>query len=281
MMRKILLLAAAVIIPVMMSAQVQIDTKKVKIEDFTEKTTKVVMTGNFFFDQSFKDEIMSRWRISPFEFCSLEEFQSLKTDDSYYFLMVVKGQYRKESRPGLSMLSVMKGGPDAEKGISKMLDVVTVPLMSAEDPSGREFIFMPAILDIIQDHILRSMETDVAGYSGLSGYNENIMEAENKDIIMAEDDLSSGLTPDVMKEFESKGIIVTDTDTADEMMLDNTPNALVSFTVYPSDRAAGSYCYKMLIDAQTHKLYYYRRHKISRHNGPGFLIEDLDRIADR
>ena len=48
-MKKFLILALAIMIPVTMSAQAQINTKKVKIEDFTEKTTKVVLTGNIFF----------------------------------------------------------------------------------------------------------------------------------------------------------------------------------------------------------------------------------------
>lgn len=280
-MKRFFLLVLAVVMPLVMSAQAQINTKKEKIEDFTEKTIKVVMTGNIFFDQSFKDEIISRWRISPFEFCTMEEFDSLKTDSGYYFLLLVKSRFRKESRPGMDMLTVVKGGEAAEKGLSKMLDVVTVPLMSSENPSGREFIFLPALLDIIQDHIMKSMETDVAGYSGLSNSNMNLLSAGTKDIIIAEDDLSAEVTPELVKEFAAMDIMVTDTDTADEMMLEHTPNALVSFTVYPSDQEAGSFCYKMLIDAQTHKLYYFRRHKISRKFGPGFLIEDLDRIAER
>lgn len=280
-MKKFLILALAIIIPVTMSAQAQINTKKVKIEDFTEKTTKVVLTGNIFFDQSLKDEVQNRWRISPFEFCTLKEFEKLKTDDSYYFLMTVKGQFRKETRPGLTMLSVMKGGAAAEKGISKMLDVVTVPVMSTDDPSGREFVFLPALLDIIQEHILRSMETDVAGYSGLSNFNMNMNEADRKDIIIAADDLAPGMSEEELESFEADGIYVTDTDIADEMMMEHTPNAVVSFTVYPSDRGRGSFCYKMLIDAQTHKLYYFRRHKLSKRAGAGFLPEDLYRIAGR
>ncbi len=264
-----------------MSAQAQINTKKVKIEDFTEKTTKVVLTGNIFFDQSLKDEVQNRWRISPFEFCTLKEFEELKTDDSYYFLMTVKGRFKKESRPGLTMLSVMKGGAAAEKGISKMLDVVTVPVMATDDPSGREFVFLPALLDIIQEHILRSMETDVAGYSGLSSFNMNMNEADRKDIIIAADDLAPGMSEEELESFEADGIYVTDTDIADEMMMEHTPNAVVSFTVYPSDRGRGSFCYKMLIDAQTHKLYYFRRHKLSKRAGAGFLPEDLYRIAGR
>ena len=281
-MKKIILAAVSVLVPVIMSAQAQINTKKEKIEDFTEKTTKVVLTGNMFFDQTFREEVQNRWRISPFEFCTLQEFEQLKTDSGYYFLMAVKGQFRKETRPGLTMLSVVKGGEEASGGISRMLDVITVPVMSAEDPSGREFVFLPALLDIIQNHILRSMETDVAGYAGLSTYNSIIDTAtEGKNFIFAEDDLSEELTPEIMDEYADDKVIVTDTDTADEIMMENTTNSVVSFTVYPSDRRKGSFCYKMLIDAGTHQLYYYKRHKITKRTGPGFLPEDMDRIIGK
>lgn len=280
-MRKLLITVMAVLLPLAMSAQAQINTKKTKIEDFTEKTIKVVLTGNMFFDQSFEDEVQNRWRISPFEFCSMKEFEALKTDDSYYFMLAVKSQFRKESRPGLTMLSVVKGGAAAEKGIGRMLDVATVPIMSTEDPSGREFIFLPALIDIIQEHILKAMETDVAGYSGLGSCNENIASTREKEIIIARDDLGAGITEDMLKEYEEYGIFVTDTDIADDMMMEHTPDAVISFTVYPSDRKNGSWCYKMLVDARTHTLCYFRRHRISDRFGPGFLPEDLDRIADR
>lgn len=282
MMRKILIAAvSAILAPVLMNAQAQINTKMAKIEDFTEKVTEVVLTGNMFFDQVFKDEVSNRWRISPFEFCTLDEFENMKGDENHYFLMVVKGQFRKEVRPGLTMLSVVKGGKGADKGIGSMLDVVTVPIMSTEDPTGREFVFLPALLDILQDHILKSMESDVMAYSGLSSHNTEIILAENRNIIFAKEDLSEGLTPEIMQEYKDHGIIVTDTDTADAIMAENTPNAVVSFTVYPSDKARGSYCYKMLIDARTHELYYFRRHRITKNSGPGFLEEDMDRITAR
>ncbi len=267
--------------PLLASAQAQIDTKKMKIEDFTEKTTKVVLTGNLFFDQVFKDEIQNRWRISPFEFCSMAEFEKIKTDDSYYFLMMVKEQFRKESEPGLAVLSVMKGGEAASRGLNRMLDVVTVPLMSAENPSGREFVLLPALIDILQEHILLSMERDIAAYSGLSNYTMNLSRSEGMKIVFAEDDLSDAITEKVRKVYFRNGIEVMDTDSADELMMSHTPETLVSFTVYPSDWKKGSYCYKMLIDAATHELYYYRRHKLSTKFGPGFLLEDINRIATR
>lgn len=280
-MKKFLLLAVAAVIPVLMSAQAQINTKKVKIEDFTEKTLKVVLGGNLFFDQVFKDEVQNRWRISPFEFCSPQEFEELKTDSDYYFLLLVKGQFRKEMEPGLSMITVVKGGENASKGLNRMLDVVTVPIMSLKDPSGREFAFLPAILDILQEHILLSMEKDVAGYSGLELYTAKIGKTDGKKILFAEEDLSDEITDKVRKVYFKNGIGAAPADSVDRVMSDNTPDTIVSFTVTPADSRNGSFCYKMLIDAQTHELYYYRKHRLNSHTGPGFLLEDIHRIATR
>ena len=277
-MKKLIILFAALIMPLMAGAQAQITTKKVKIEDFTQKVTKVVLSGNPFYETSFKDEIAARWRISPYEFCTLEEFESLKGNDSYYFLILTQGQFRKETAPGLQFISLVKGGEGADKGIGNMLEVVSLPFASAEYPSGRELIFIPAFLDIIQNHTLEAMENDFNAYGGLSNTAQKLDKAGNMTIVISEDDLNSLVTETMPAEALEKDMIITDEDEADSYMLDNVAGTLVSYVVAPSEPVKGSYCYKMLIDAQTHELYYYRRHKISPKAGAGFLPEDIERI---
>ena len=274
-MKKLIILITALIMPLMAGAQAQITTKKVKIEDFTQKVTKVVLNGNPFYDTSFKDEVAARWRISPYEFCTLEEFEGLKGNDSYYFLILTQGQFRKETAPGLQFISLVKGGQGADKGIGDMLEVVSLPFASAEYPSGRELIFLPAFLDIIQSHTLEAMENDFNAYGGLSNTAQKLGKAGNMDIVISEDDLNSLVSEEMT---DSEGMTVTDEDDADSYMLDEVSGTLVSYVVAPSEPVKGSFCYKMLIDAQTHELYYYRKHKISPKAGVGFLPEDTERI---
>ena len=274
-MKKLIILITALIMPLMAGAQAQITTKKVKIEDFTQKVTKVVLNGNPFYDTSFKDEVAARWRISPYEFCTLEEFEGLKGNDSYYFLILTQGQFRKETAPGLQFISLVKGGQGADKGIGDMLEVVSLPFASAEYPSGRELIFLPAFLDIIQNHTLEAMENDFNAYGGLSNTAQKLGKAGNMDIVISEDDLNSLVSEEMT---DSEGITITDEDDADSYMLDEVSGTLVSYVVAPSEPVKGSFCYKMLIDAQTHELYYYRKHKISPKAGVGFLPEDIERI---
>ena len=157
-MKRILLLVSALLcIQINLGAQAQITTKKVKIEDFSEKVTKIVLSGNIFFDSDIKEAVRENWSISPYEFCSVDDFNRLKTSPDYYFLIKVKGQFRREKEPGIEFLSLVKGGPGAEKGIDGMLELITFPYAAADSPSGRETVFLPLVLDVIQQHVLSSI----------------------------------------------------------------------------------------------------------------------------
>lgn len=275
-MRKLFIMLAVALLPLMAGAQAQINTKKVKISDFTEKITKVVLTGNDFYDIALQDEVKARWRVSPYEFCTWEEFQRDRNSSDFYFLLTTSSQFKKESEPGLDLLSLVKGGTGAT--INSMLEVVFIPFAPAEDPSGREMVFLPAFLDIIQKHALMSMEKDTDGYIGLSNNSMNIAKAKNMEFVFSEDDLSSEITREFRDLNFDSDMVITDEDSADDYMLENKPNTLVSYVVTPADAQPGSFCYKMLISSETHELYYFRRHRITKKLGPGFLAEDIRRI---
>ena len=278
-MKRLVILLAATLLPIFASAQAQINTKKVKISDFTQKTTMVVLSGNMFYDTALEDEIVARWKASPYGFCSVEEFEQLKGSEEYYFLLTTKGQFKKEAEPGLQFMTLVKGGPKAEGGIAEMLEVVSLPIASAEDPSGRETVFLPVFLDIIQEQAIESMESDISGYTGLSNYSLNLHKTEDMIIVFSEDDLSTEIT-DAVKEvnFDDEMIIAEEED-ADEYLSNETQNAVVSYVAAPTDAKPGSYCYKMLIDNHSHKLYYFKKHRITKKTGAGFLAEDISRIA--
>ena len=278
-MKKFLILIVAAVMPFLAGAQAQINTKKMKIADFPQKVTKVVLPGNTFYDSAFQEDVATRWRISPYEFCTLEEFESLKGNDQYYFMILTQGQFRKEKEPGIQFISLVKGGEGADKGINEMLEVATVPFAAADSPSGREITYLPALLDIIQSYVLGSMEKDFSILGGLSNFATNISKASDMEIVFADEDLSNEITEEVIKkEFDSM-IQIMDVDDAEEVASEGRNNTLVSFVIAPEEPVAGSFCYKLLIDAYNHELYYFRKHKISKKIGPGFLYEDIKRVT--
>lgn len=214
-MKRIISAIAVCLLSLSAFGQAQITTKKMKLEDFPEKITKIVLPGDMFLDNIIEEEVKGHWTISPYEFCTLQEFETLKSSADYYFLLIVSGQFRRESSPGLQMFSLVKGGAGADKGLNGMLEVVSLPFRSTSYPSGREFSFIPAFIDIIQAHVLASMKTDIHAYSGLTNFTMNMAKAEGKQIFFAESDLSDNLTPEQKEKFLGGYMKVISDDDAD------------------------------------------------------------------
>lgn len=278
-MKKFLILLAAIILPLTTFAQAQITTKKIKISDFTQKTTKVVLTGNALFDAVLKEEIAARWRIAPYEFCTLQEFNELKNTDSYYFLISTKGQFKTEDEPGLQFLTLVKGGTGTKEGLDQMLEVVSLPVASAEDPSGRELTFLPAFLMIIQQYAQDSIDHDINAYVGLSNYSKNLAATASMDVVIAEEDLDSKMSQEAKEKYFTNGVKISDQETTDQLLSATAPNTVISYVAAPTNSKEGFYCYKMLIDTQTYRLCFFRKHRISPRYGAGFTDYDLRSIA--
>lgn len=278
-MRKFILTIAAIAVSLVSFAQVKVTTKKMKIADFPQKITKVVLTGNELHDARLQNAIKSNWTVSPVEFCTLDEYRSMKSNPDYYFLLSVKGQFKKEVEPGLEFLSLVKGGIGASGDENDLFQVVDVPFRAVDGHNGREYVILPALLNIMQDYVMKSIDNDVDGYVGLSNYNMNLAKSKGMRIVLAEDDLAADVMPSVRQKFFTQDMVVLPADDADDLFLDSAQNTLVSFVIAPADPQPGSYCYKLLIDSSNHNLYYFRKHKISRKSGAGFLTEDVKRIS--
>lgn len=277
MRKKLLLMAVlALFAAATAAAQATITTKKYKLADFSAKTLKVVLPGNDWLDALLREEVQHSWTLSPYEFCTTEDFDALHASDQYYFLMIVSGRFRKEKTPGIDMLTVLKGGdPD----IDRMLEVVSLPFGPDEGFSGRESTFLGPLLKIVQRRVELAMESDLKGYLGIPSTIMLGRESKHKTILFAEEDIALSVTEiDRMKFFDEK-ILSVDADDADEAMEEGSWMTLVSYVVAPENPVNGSYCYKMLFDASSGELVYFRRHKISSRRPAGFLTEDLKRIV--
>ena len=278
MMKKTFAIILAALLPALAWGQAQINTKKMKIADFTQKITKVVLTGNEFFDMALQNEITMGWRISPYEFCTMEEFEEYRTSDEFYFLVNVNGKFRKDNIPTISYLTLVKGGQGAEGGIDKMLEVVSMPVASAQSPSGREFVFLPALLEIIQNYTLASMENDVNAYGGLGTITQKIEKGSGFMAVFTEEDICPSVYDMEKVEFFDDELFITDENKADSYMLDRADNTLVGYVVAPSEPLPGATYYKMLINARTYQLYYFAQDKVSRKEGAGFMPADIKKI---
>ena len=256
-------------------AQGKVTTRKHLFADFSDKITKVVMSGNDIIDGVLRQEVVDLWTVSPFEFCSSAEYESLKKSDTYYFLLVTAGQAKGEEAPMVRFLTLEKGGAESGDNIPLRTEVISLPLCPVEGGSGRELVFLPALVKGVQDFAAQAMESEKTAYSGMLWFNGNFdRKGGIKRIYLAREDISESVTGKDKAKYLDEDIILCDEDEADKAYTDKTYNALVSYTV-----SAGTWSYKMLIDAGTDTLFYIRKHKVNAKNAAGFLAEDLKRIS--
>ena len=258
-----------------LAQQGKVTTRKFKFSDFSDKITKVVMNGGEILDAALRQEVVDRWTASPFEFCSLEDYEALKGSDEYYFLLVTAGRAKGEEAPMVRFLTLEKGGAETGDKASLRTEVLSLPLCPAEGADGRELVFLPALVKGIQDFTLRAMESEKVAYQGSAWFNDNYdRKGRIKRIYLAQEDLSRSVSEKDKGKYLDEDIILCEADEADDIYTGRTYNTLVSYTV-----AAGTWSYQMLFEADTDTLYYIRKHKISARSGAGFTADDLKRMA--
>ena len=258
--------------------QAKIQTRKVRLSDFTTKTTKVVLAGGEMFDNALQEEMARRWLVSPYEFCSVAEYEALKNKPDYYFLIPASTKTKKEAEPGVVSLTLLKGGLEKDDDPEKVgFDVISIPCATVDSPSGREFVFLPAFLDIIQRFVSEAMTSDRVSYGGLATFSRKMLRDSGKRVVFSEDDLTEAVNRDAS--WKEYGIEILDEDDADQLFLDGTPDTMVSFVVAPAQIQKGSVCYKMIISADTHELCYFEKSPVKKESELGFLPFDLKIIS--
>lgn len=208
--------------------QAKVYTRKVLMEDFHIKTAKMLINPNSTLDLALKTEITSRWRVSPYEFCTREEYAAISQDNSFYCMRIASDQ-------GVEFLVLEKCGKEKDPDTFKRsFEVVRIPLSAEDSPNGNEIFLLGAYVDFIQSFAEEAMVSDRVGYTGLANYRFRSL--KGKTIYMNENDI-----PDILEQGKE--------------------DALLAVCVAPVQAGPKTRCYKMLISADTHELFYYSSDK--------------------
>ena len=220
-------------------------TRKALLEDFPARVTKVVLSGNAISDAVFREEVTLRWNLSPYEFCTVDDYEALKEDPNYYFLHFVK-------LDDVVFLSLDKGGRKDDPDVKKQsFEVISIPVSGADAQVLDNLGYLPGFIDVIQNFVENAMTSDSKAYTGLAQYNFN-------DI--------------------GKRRIILDPEKAGEAFRDGHADTLVGISVSTGKPRIGSWCYKMLISCDTHQIFYFKKHKITEKQKEGWLASEIKRF---
>ena len=276
-MKKIVAFLLTLVIGLPLFAQGQVTTRKHRLADFTDKMTQVVLSGDEVLNAALRKEIPYIWTSSTFEFCSLEQFEKIKTQDKYYFLIPVESVFKGEEEPGIRFLTLVKGGADAKDGIGAMHEVVSLPVAAAMGTSDRDLVYLGGIIQAIQEYTLAAMESESAAYKMSEWFNGRFKKSvEGKKVFIAEEDLSSEVNEKALTKLDGNlSLHIVPSSESDWQYVHQSDETVVGYVIAPIFPVKGSVCYKLLFEADTHKLCYLERHKISEKKGEGFLASEL------
>lgn len=184
------------LLPLTAAAQKKVYTRKMKMEDFAARSTRVVLTGNASLDDAIQESVFTRWTVSPYEFCTPVEYGKIRENADFYFLSV-------ENVKDLMYLVLAKGGKQSDKDpLKQPFEVLRMPVARA-DSSAFASTFMPAYVDIIQNYVEDVLVSDAMTYGGLNNYERRIprsrkvvidLEAAAEALEQGRDDIAIGLS---------------------------------------------------------------------------------------
>ena len=277
-MKRVILTLAFILTGLSLMAQGRVSTRKYILNDFQDKITKVVLPGSDLLDGALRQEVVTNWTLSPFEFCTTSEFEKLKRSADYYFLLTGAVQFKGETQPSLVFLTLVKGGPEAGEGTTGMHEVISLPLCAAGISTGRDLVYLGALVEAVQTFTVAAMESEKTAYLGSAWFNGNYSrEGKMMTIWMSQDDIDSSVKAPA--KYLDEDFRIVSEDEADGHFLSGDFNTLCSYVVAPTNPVPGSWCFKMLFEANSHRLFYITRHRITDTRGAGFLDGDLRKIA--
>lgn len=257
-----LLLAVLAFLPSgQLFAQARVTTKTYRMSDFTALTTRmVVATGNPLLDATLTEEIQKVWKVSPFDFCTFQEYEKSQSEPGYYFLVCTPNRVGKNGN-ALIMLRLEKSGlKESDDPMKKAFDIVDVPLCSADDFSGSEITLVTAMLEIVQNYASKCMESEFNAYRTLAQYNSNVFSMSGKTLYVPE----AFVGPDALEYVSQyEDIRIVDEEEAENIFSSASDGAVVGFVIMVDEAQRGDVVYYMLIDASTHHLMYYQKDKVS------------------
>lgn len=226
-LKKLLLLSAILLVPLSGWGQKRIYTKSFQIQDFKSKTTKVVLDGAPALKASLRQEVTSFWTVSPYEFCTLAEYQKQKDSPDCYFLYT-------EVNKGIIFLTLSRGGDSSATDALKLpVTVISVPIAGVNDPDGYETVYMPAYITMLQDFVESALTSEYAAYTGLRA----ICTRKSKDTK-----------------------VITEPAEAAAAFMSQEPQSACRIIITPDGDPKSKPRFTLVIDTSTYELYSYAKH---------------------
>jgi hypothetical protein len=253
-----------------------------EINSFYGTETLVVLENTMFstYNAFIKSAIKEHWDITPYKFISVEEFNTMREDPAYSFIVLTETKFDKDKSGSVYNFINLLLGKDVGR-IEDLPEMCAIPLSIAGESDMEYSYKVGIVLRFMQAHVRHlSEDPSLSGKRYLKYYNSFIPELADKTILLAEDDLVEELRSEsVIKSLYDNDIRLVGEDEIRDAIVNKKENTLILHMVGPDSDRAGGMCFKMLIGTDDGMIYFYGEHKITPKKRKGLLVNDLRRIG--
>ena len=281
-MKKNLIIFSMLFLSLLLNAQAPFPSKD-EIKQFSLSKTCVVQEDDPFssFNSYMKDAMQEFWKVTPYEFIDVQEFNVRRLNPSYSFIVLTETNYEKDKTKSVYNFINLLQGKNVDK-LGDMPEICAVPLSFAGEDDLEYGYKLGAILSFMQKHAQLIMEDpSKTGRKYLKFYNENVPEVMKKTILVKQEDLSPEIgTIEKIRAIYSNKIEIVAEEEIVKAIENKSPNTVILHLVGPvGEKKNQGYCFKMLIGTDDAKMYYYNMQLIDKSNPNGLLPADLKRLA--
>ena len=249
---------------------------------FIGSTTCIVTedTPFSFYNQEIRQAVDKYWKVTPVRYVSTAEFNVMKTDPSYSFIVLTITNFSNDkSGSAYDFLNLLLGA-DVDD-LDEMPEFCAVPLSFAGAPEEEYSYKLGLIIRFMQYHadlVMKNPATTALRY--LKYYNKNVPEISGKTILVREEDLAPEInTVERIGNYYPYKVRIVDEEEIIRAIENKEKDILIVHKVGPAGVKQTGTCMKMLIGTGDAIMYYYDSHLVDSKNANGLLISDLKRLA--
>lgn len=288
-MKRIISCLLFVLIFIKANAQAQIGSAA-EFQQFLKTKTYVVYEENPFsgFNMVIKDFMNKYWKVTPFAFIEMKEFDVKKTDPNCSFIIITDAVLTKNKlfnteikyQYTYTLMNLILGKKMAlnNKDISSMPDLGSVPLSYSEVEEDSYLYKIAGMLNFMQYYVKYNIEHPGSDYKAV--VKANAGEIKTKELWLIKEDLANNVNSlEKIKKIYPYSVKIVTEEELEKAIEDANPNVAFFHKVGPEGTATDAICWKFIISAKEGKPLYYDYHKVSNDNPDALLMQDLKDLA--
>lgn len=249
---------------------------------FVASTTCVVIEDNpfSFYNAELKAAVQKYWKVTPFRFITVNEFNVMRTDPAYSFIVLTITNFSNDkSGSAYDFLNLLLGA-DVDN-LDELPEFCAIPLAFAGADESDYSYKMGLIVRFMQYHAdLVTKNPTISALRYLKYYNKNVPEISKKTILVRIEDLAPEIdSEEKIKAYYPYSVKIVDEEAIISAVENQEKDVLIFHKVGPDGSKQTGTCLKMLIGTDDAIMYYHDVHMVDSKNANGMLVSDLKRIA--